>query len=224
MASERLGIAGAGRLGGALAVRLAGAGHAVLVHDRDAGAARAVAGRGIRRTADPGRLVARCGAVLLCLPTPEVAPFLSAHGPAARPGTLFLNLATSLPTAELRAAVPGLRLAGLKPVGQFRAIRLGLPTLFVTEPEAAVELAALRALVAPLGTVIVADEAAVGRLNRLATSWALDLCLRLTRHAGDLEAGPQLAVSALHSLVFGTMLDSPPAPDNEYALSLPRRP
>jgi len=60
-------------------------------------------------------------------------------------GTLFLNLATSLPTAGLRAALPGLRLPASSRVGQFRAIRLGLPTLFVTEPEAAGELAALRA-------------------------------------------------------------------------------
>jgi hypothetical protein len=68
--------------------------------------------------------------------------------------------------------------------------------------------------------VIVADEAAVGPLNRLATTWALDLCLRLTRHAGGLEAGPQLAAAALHSVVVGTVLDYPPAPENDYAQGL----
>jgi len=37
-----------------------------------------------------------------------------------------------------------------------------------------------------------------------------------------LEAGPQLAAAALHSVVVGTVLDYPPAPENDYAQSLLR--
>jgi|HubBroStandDraft_3_1064219.scaffolds.fasta_scaffold00917_2 hypothetical protein len=219
----RVGIVGAGRLGSALAFRLARQAREVVLYDRDPAAARrAAAGGRVRWVRRPERLLASAGAILLCLPPAEIEPFLARHHDAVGGATPVCNLATSLSTAALRRSpgAAGLDLVALKPVGQFLAIRFGLPTLFVTEPRERRRLAALQELVAPLGVVVAGDEEAVGRLNRLATLQALSTCVTFLREGEALGFPAALLEAALHNVVAGTILDFPPEAGDGYAQEL----
>jgi hypothetical protein len=219
----RFGIVGAGRLGGALAFRLAAEGHEVLLHDREEGAVR-VASSARLQVVSPGRLLREADPILLCLPASEVAPFLRRHRPAVPGGVRVLNLATAVSTRELRAsgAAEGWPIVAFKLVGQFRAVRLGLPALFVTEPQEDADLERLRAWFAPLGEVTVGDEEVVAPLNRAATRAALELCLELRRRAAGFPLGHPLLAAALRHLAAGTLVDFPPQPADAYAQDLLR--
>jgi hypothetical protein len=219
----RFGIAGAGRLGGALAASLAEAGHEVLLYDREETAARVTAG-GRLHAVSPGRLLREADPILLCLPAPEVAPFLRRHRSLAPPAAPVLNLATAASTRELRrsGAAEGWRLVAFKVVGQYRAVRLGLPVLFVTEPQPEEDLARLRAWFAPLGEVAVGDEEVVAALNRAATRAALELCLELRRRAAGFPLGHPLLAAAMRHVAAGTLVEFPPQPADGYAHELLR--
>lgn len=217
------GIVGTGRLGGALAVRLAEEGREVLLYDREEEPRRMASGAR-RQAVSPVRLLSEADPILLCLPPSEVVPFLRRYRPAVPEGIRVLNLATSVSTGELRrsGAAEGWPLLAFKVVGQYRAIRLGLPALFVTEPQEEEDLARLRAWFAPLGEVTVGDEEVVASLNRAATWDALELCLALRRRAAGFSLGHPLLAAALRHVAAGTLADFPPQPADTYAQDLLR--
>ncbi|WP_338316294.1 NAD(P)-binding domain-containing protein, partial [Streptomyces bohaiensis] len=224
-----VGVLGTGRLGRALATRLAAVpdGPRLAVADRDRELATAL-GRGLAVPAlPPARLAAHCAVVLVCVPPPAVAGAIAAcrTGAPPGPGTVFANLATSLPTAALRAdpALRGATVVGLKPVCQFTAVAHGVPTPFLTA--ATGHLALLRSAVGTLGPVLPVDERAedaVGAVNRAATRAALRACTALRRELTALTAESAVIDAAVRNVLAGTALDFPPEEANPYTAALLR--
>ncbi|WP_159039623.1 NAD(P)-binding domain-containing protein [Streptomyces sp. TP-A0356] len=229
-AGPAVGVLGAGRLGRALAARLAGR-LTVAVSDAEASAADDLAhGLGVPAYG-PAELAARCDVVLVCVPPPAVAAAIAscrgdaAGGGATVPKAVFANLATSVPTGRLREdpRLRDLTVVGLKPVCQYTAVAHGVPTVFVTS--VAGQLPLLRAVVGELGTVLLGDETveeSVGAVNRIATMAALRACSALREELSGLVADPAVIASAVTNVFAGTAVDFPPDPANPYTAALLR--
>ncbi|MCN9244628.1 NAD(P)-binding domain-containing protein [Streptomyces sp. RY43-2] len=221
------GVLGAGRLGSALAARLTGR-LPLTVSDRDPAVAQALARRLDVPAVAPAELAARCEVVLVCVPPPVVADAIAscrAHTTTGAPTTVFVNLATSVPTAQLRddPRLRDLTVVALKPVCQYTAVAHGVPTVFVT-PDAG-QLPLLRALVDDLGTVLLIDEkteCTIGTINRIATKAALHACSALREELAELGAEPALITAAVTNVFAGTAVDFPPDPANPYTAALLR--
>jgi hypothetical protein len=212
-ALSTLGIVGVGRLGGALARRLAPH-HALAVHDSDDDRARRLAEQTGARAMAAAALCRWADIVLLCLPPDATATWLAGLPEDARAHPLFADTATSF------AAVDATGVVGLRPVGQFAAIDHGLPALFITAAPAAVR-ARLEAILAPVGAVVAGDETMVAPLNRRVTRAALALCREVAAYRHHGKALPAVVTAAaLANVATGTLLDYPPAPDNAYTAPL----
>jgi 3-hydroxyisobutyrate dehydrogenase/2-hydroxy-3-oxopropionate reductase len=103
-------VVGTGRMGAAMAVRLAGAGHQVVLFNRTRARAEEVAGRtGARVAGTPAEAVAEAGTVLVSLADDDAvsATYREAGGIAAglRDGTVVLEMSTIAP-ATVRALAP----------------------------------------------------------------------------------------------------------------------
>src|SRR4051812_6742600 len=128
-----IGIVGVGRLGTALAARLNGIGP-VLVHDLDPRAEQQAC-RFPEVTASPlVEMAMRADVVLICTPAKVVVEVLARFATAELARPVYAVLATALMArcwANV-AHVDQLRVVGVKVIGQFTAIKRGLPALFVT--------------------------------------------------------------------------------------------
>ncbi|NJP67422.1 NAD(P)-binding domain-containing protein [Streptomyces spiramenti] len=222
-----VGVLGTGRLGRALAARLAGRG-GLAVGDRDRETATTLGAELGVPALPPDELAYRSEVVLVCVPPPAVAAAIASclRGGAPRPaGTVFANLATSLPTGTLRRdpVLHRATVVGLKPVCQFTAVAHGVPTPFLTA--AADHLPLLRAAVGDLGPVLLTDEHAedsVGAVNRAATLAALRACTALRAELAALATAPEVVDAAVGNVLAGTALDFPPDPGNGYTAALLR--
>src|SRR5438128_60556 len=70
---ERVGFVGLGHLGGTMARRLAGAGHALVVFDTDPEGVEALTGEGAEAAGSGREVAERAGLVFTCLPSEEAA-------------------------------------------------------------------------------------------------------------------------------------------------------
>ena len=102
----RIGIAGIGKMGAAIAARLLDVGQTVLVWNRTPEKAKAVAGATL--TATPAELATRCEAVITSLT--DAAALEAVHNGASgllsgeAAGKLFIDMSTVLPAAEIALA------------------------------------------------------------------------------------------------------------------------
>ena len=214
-----VGILGTGRLGRALAGRLTPR-LGLRLADADAATAARL-GRELGVPVDePEKLASTCDVVLLCVPPEQIRPALLAAVGAARPGTTFVNTATSCPTGELAddPRLRGVEVVGLKPVCQYLAVTHRVPTVFVTGSARSVPL--LRRVVGEIGTVLTGDESVVGPLNRAATLAALAACELFGAQARALTDDPRLIRAAVNSVLAGTAMEFPPDPANPYTSAL----
>lgn len=102
------GFIGTGTIGGPMAMRLVGAGHALTVFDLDPQATRALEDQGATRAAAVADVAAECTTVFLSLPGPKQieqvmfgADGVLAH---ARPGTIVVDLSTNAIALNRRIA------------------------------------------------------------------------------------------------------------------------
>jgi 3-hydroxyisobutyrate dehydrogenase-like beta-hydroxyacid dehydrogenase len=157
---ERIAFIGVGRMGGAMATRLLGAGHAVSVYDPDAPAVAALAAVGARAASSAEDAVRGSQIVMASLPTPALVRSL-ADNVAALPGVaVFIDLGTS-GTAAAQSIAATLSPAGIAAVdapvsGGVKGAAAGTLTLMVAGPAAAVARA--KPLLEALGRVIVVGE------------------------------------------------------------------
>ncbi len=216
-----VGIVGVGRLGRALAERLAGEHDLVLLDREPARAAEAalhVEGEVVRDYAAP---FSRCDAVLLAVP-PEQMPYVAEScARYARPGLLVVNLATSVPTETLRQAVgrSDVFVLGAKPVTQATALMRGLPTVFVSACRDLRLQERLLALLGGLGSLVWGDEERVREINATATRHTLRLAVTLRAELAGMGCEPAVIDAALHAVAVGTLLDDPEDRHNPYIVA-----
>lgn len=216
--SRRVCVLGAGRFGRALAVRLRPSCQVALA-DAEPRRTKQFAKQHDLGFLYPREIGAWAELIAVCVPPQEVARAL--REPARQgTGALCVNMATSVPTRELAAdpGLRGLRLAGLKPVGQFTAVARGVPALFVTASTEHHPL--LREVFGGLGEVVVGDEDAVAAVNRTATAHALRACDALTAELARTVPDDRVVRAAVRNVFAGTALDYPPDPANPYIAAL----
>lgn len=214
---RRIGILGAGRLGQALAARLADS-FEVALHDTDAKRGEEVAGQLGVRLLSQEELLDFAELLLLCIPPPEVPRFFQALPAERTRHPVYLNTATDVDTPELvkSLGLERLKVIGLKPIGQFVAMRQRIPLMFVTSCADPDDLRLLERVLGPIGAIRTGDERNVGPLNHLATRLALRFAQTFAEEVRRYTEDPDWVTSALHSVVVGTLLDYPPAADNHY--------
>jgi 3-hydroxyisobutyrate dehydrogenase len=101
MSAMRVGVVGLGNIGGAVAANLVADGHAVTVHDTDAGRVRALAGATGAESA--AAVAARADVTFTSLPTPAVMETVAAAWlEGAPPGTVLVDLSTNAPATVRR--------------------------------------------------------------------------------------------------------------------------
>jgi 3-hydroxyisobutyrate dehydrogenase-like beta-hydroxyacid dehydrogenase len=108
----RLGVIGAGNIGGAVAANLLADGHAVVVHDAALARCRALAAAGAVVCDSPGGVAAAAPITFASLPGPAVmADVAEAWVAASSPDAVLVDLTTNAP-ATVRAVGERLRAAG----------------------------------------------------------------------------------------------------------------
>lgn len=118
MSMKRVGIAGVGRMGTPMALRLMAAGFDVAVFDVNAAAVKGLEARGARSAPTPAGLMGEADIVLMSLPTPEIVHAVAlgenglVHGKGAK---IVVDLSTTGPRTA-RVVAEGLRDAGIAPV------------------------------------------------------------------------------------------------------------
>jgi 3-hydroxyisobutyrate dehydrogenase-like beta-hydroxyacid dehydrogenase len=121
-----VGLIGLGNMGTAVAERLLDGGYELVVHNRSAAKAQALAGRGAVVADTPAAVAERVDVVLTSLPDDAAFEAVAASVvAAARPGTVLVDLSTVSPTASARVAA----LAEAAPVEYLRAPVSGNPAV-----------------------------------------------------------------------------------------------
>jgi 3-hydroxyisobutyrate dehydrogenase-like beta-hydroxyacid dehydrogenase len=121
-----VGIIGLGNMGTAIAERVLDAGYQLLVYNRSAGKADALAARGATAVGTAEQLAGQVDVVLTSLADDEALEDVARQVlPAARPGTVLVDLSTVSPEASARVA----RLADAEAVDYLRAPVSGNPTV-----------------------------------------------------------------------------------------------
>lgn len=221
MEITKIGILGTGRLGKALGSRLREF-YPVFAYDADAKKGKQVCKRLGFTFLYQKELLDSVDVLLLCIPPGEIAGFFRGLEPERHQHPVYLNTATRVDTPELiqELGLRHLKVIGLKPIGQFTAVRQRIPLVFITAHTDAEDLKALERVFHPLGTLLQGDERKVGPLNRLATKLALRFCRAFESEVRSCTEDPVWVASALRSVAVGTMLDYPPAEDNAYTASI----
>ncbi len=136
-----IGFAGLGVMGAPMAGHLLRAGYSVRVWNRTPSKSAPLAELGAQIAGDLASLAENCEAVFLCVSrTEDVEACLQAMAPAARPGTLFVDHSTILPTAarafHASLAERGLRFVDAPITGGSMGAQAGQLTIFCGgEPE-----------------------------------------------------------------------------------------
>lgn len=199
----RIGFVGLGNMGGPMAARLAAAGHGLLLHDADAGRARAAAARGHGAVADLPGLAASSDLVITILPTSrEVLSVAEAMAPALRPGTVLAEMSSGLPSATqalaARLAAHGVAVIDAPVSGGVAKARTGELAIMVGGEDAAVARAmpALQAM----GTTIL-------RTGGVGSAHAMKALNNLVSAAGFVAAVEALLIGKRFGLEPALMVD-----------------
>jgi 3-hydroxyisobutyrate dehydrogenase-like beta-hydroxyacid dehydrogenase len=121
-----VGLIGLGNMGTAIAERVLDAGYQLLVYNRSAGKANALAARGATAAGTPGQLAEQVDVVLTSLADDEALEDVAGQVLAgARPGTVLIDMSTVSPEASARVA----SLADAEAVDYLRAPVSGNPTV-----------------------------------------------------------------------------------------------
>src|SRR3989338_455157 len=178
--NEKVGIIGTGRLGSALAKRLAP--HcSLLLSDSFLGKARQMAKI---LNADFGNiryLFEKADIILLAIPPEEICLLIEKEETFLRQGAILVNLATSLDTHKIRTCLTrkDIRVIGIKPITQAYALAHGYQTIFVTSCEDTGLREKLVPLLREIGEIVLGDDMLVKEINAEATRWGLRLYLSL---------------------------------------------
>ena len=100
---QRLGVIGAGNIGGAIAMNLVADGHRVVVHDPDARRCGPLVAAGATIVRSPGEVAERSAVTFTSLPTPAVMEAVARQWLEAAPrGAVLVDLTTNAPATVRR--------------------------------------------------------------------------------------------------------------------------
>jgi len=100
---ERLGVIGAGNIGGAIAMNLVADGHRVVVHDADPRRCGALVAAGAAVAANPAEVAAESAITFTSLPGPAAMEAVAGQWLEAAPrGAVLVDLTTNAPTTVRR--------------------------------------------------------------------------------------------------------------------------
>ena len=106
----RIGFIGVGKMGAPMALRLAGAGHEVVIYDASQHAVSGLAGAdGIAVAPSLADAVSNCSVVITMLPNGKIVRHVAEQiGPHMQDGAVLVDMSTSYPleTTDLRTALP----------------------------------------------------------------------------------------------------------------------
>ena len=109
-----IGVIGAGKLGSAIAARLAASGEKVVAFDRNKGKTAGLSAAGVEAAASAADAVRKSGVVLLCVKPRDFDSLLSElDGKCA--GKLVISVAAGIPIAHIEAKLPGARVVRCLP-------------------------------------------------------------------------------------------------------------
>jgi pyrroline-5-carboxylate reductase len=194
-----VGIVGAGRMGRALAVRIA-MDRAPVVVSRRPDALELTDGSTLPVCTDPAAL-GDCAVVLLAVPAGEVAAALAWIRPHLGSDVLVVNPATELATSELDGT--GVRLVGCKIIGQSGQIERGVPAALVVDGATGAERLALTTALRRVGAVLEAPESLVATVNDRVARRMIAAQLELARELDDLGVPPAAREAAVGNLAVG---------------------
>jgi len=219
-----VGILGVGRMGLAIAERLAKH-HRLLLADRNAQRLRLAADRTGALTCAHPRQFGAADLVLVLVPANWAVRAVQTCARHLRPDAVLVNMVTALDTATLRASTGrrDVHFVAAKIVGQADALRLGVESVFIVSGDDAPSYNRVVDVLRPLGRILPGDEVLVRRINELATRAALNCIFQLHRQLRGIGAHRAVIKAAIKSVVIGTLLEYPPAPANPYILKLVRR-
>jgi len=216
-----VGIAGAGRMGEAIARRLP-QNTKLILSDRIKKKAQKVAREVKAKTETNEKLFSRSDIILLLVPPSEVIPLVKRSGGFIKKGAILVNMATGISTAKVRKAAGrrDIRVIGAKPVGQWRALSKGEGAVFILSGRGPSASRPLMRLLRSMGKVVSGDDALAGRINRLATRYSLSAAARLRKRLKKMGVTEDMINAALKNVAAGTIQDYPPKGKNEYISSL----
>lgn len=137
--------------------------------------------------------------LILALPAMEVIPFISnlkLHSELQSP-PYIINMATNLPTNQIKTKYPSLNVYGIKYMGHARDLMEHGNGLFITEinlPEI------VDALYQSIGRIIIDSEDCLTEINKLATYFALKTAIHLENEFTNRGLSPEYLKRALTSL------------------------
>lgn len=214
---EKIGIIGIGRLGSALAKRLAP--HcSLLLSDSFLGKARQMAKILNADFGNTRYLSEKADMILLAVPPEEICPLVEKEEAFLKEGTVLVNLATSLDTHEIKACLKrqDIRVIGLKPITQAYALAHGHPSIFVTSCEEEGLREKLTPLLREIGEIVVGNDMLVKEINAEATRWGLKLFLSLQDKLKSMNVPQNFIDVAIKTVAVGTILDYPTDGPNSY--------
>jgi pyrroline-5-carboxylate reductase len=153
--------------------------------------------------------------VVLCLPPASIVPFLKGIHPAEK--TLYINMATSVNTKDIRAQIPSLNILGIKYMGQAGDLLQNGNGLFISEKRLTPDLHQLFAI---QGEILQDDEERLNEANTAAAYYALRAAVEL-QELFNKRGFPELyAKRALESTIPGVIRSYSDASLGHFALKI----
>lgn len=208
-----VGLVGLGKMGEAIAERLVGAGYELLVHNRSREKAEPLAAAGAVVAGSAAELAAAVDVVLTSLSDDQALEVVAAEvAPAARPGTVLVDLSTVSPGASARVAA----LAGAASLRYLRApvsgnpavVRAGNLSFIVSGPrEALDEVEPVLHAIGP--TIHYVGEAEQARVVKLAVNLVIAGLAELMAEALVLGEASGVSRQALLETMGGSAAGAP---------------
>lgn len=200
----KVAIVGAGHMAALLAERIPMKIRKVIIAERKA-EARAVADEVGAVASDQISAVRGCGLVFLTGSGATVPALLQEAVPHLSQGSLVINTAMEVNTAELAEAYPDLRVAAVKILGHAREMSHGSPGVVVIDHLKPEEAVRIRPLLEALGPVVQDDEGQVRSAHEVIVDALTNTVAELRRRLGDLGLKPELQAVAIRTVGPGVL-------------------
>ncbi|MCM3705580.1 MULTISPECIES: NAD(P)-binding domain-containing protein [Cytobacillus] len=192
----KIGLAGIGKLGAAMMTHWHQSNLSIGIFHPDSSKAEQFAERYPNANPLTVNELRHIDIILLALPAGKVISFMDSIIPE-KSSITFINMATSLPTKEIKERFPSCKVYGLKYMGHSRDLMENGKGLFITEDNLP---APVQDLFRPVGEIIKDSEERVAEINKLATYYAVKTAVEIENDLTGKGYHPAYVKRALTSL------------------------